>query len=381
MRGNRTFLSFLLVLSLGFAAGREVRADEPLQPRRLVKQLGDSRFAVRERAARQLARIGLEALPELQQGTRSPDREVSSRCEQILVKVREIDFQRRLHAFLMNRDGNSDYGLSGWQMFRTNVGDGPVQRGLFAEMQQAEWPLLQSLEENPERASELLTARMHELQQIQHAIGQLPAVGSVATMIYLAGISDTNFDARTAQILTSFCYQQPLREEIQSGRRHAILQNMLGTWIRRCEGWSAYQAMTLAMIFDIESGLTPALQILTSPLPAELDSYRRYLLQHAILTTAKFGDESHIRILEGQLGDETVCSTPTINKTKIEAQVRDIALAAMIHLSGKSPDQFGFQHIQANPTYVFNYNSAGFANDRDRQAAFKKWYDFASANK
>ena len=99
--------------------------------------------------------------------------------------------------------------------------------------------------------------------------------------------------------------------------------------------------------------------------------YREY----AILTIAKLGDDKHLPILEELLDDQSVCQQRTDAKTKVttQTQVRDIALAAIIHLSGEDPKQFGFTQLRENPLSVFVSNTAGFANDQQRQESLHKW--------
>jgi hypothetical protein len=56
-----------------------------------------------------------------------------------------------------------------------------------------------------------------------------------------------------------------------------------------------------------------------------------------------------------------------------QAQMRDLALAVTIKLSGQDPKQFGFENLLLER---FNSNMVAFRNDSDRNAAFKKWEDW-----
>jgi hypothetical protein len=72
-------LDFVRKRTLGDADLR--RLDE------LIQQLGDDQFAVRERASRELVRLGTPALPRLQVAARNSDPEVSSRARRCLDEI------------------------------------------------------------------------------------------------------------------------------------------------------------------------------------------------------------------------------------------------------------------------------------------------------
>jgi len=63
-----------------------LHADPPTPERieELVKQLGSSKFAERDKAKRELESIGAPALPALRQGAKSEDAEVSRRAGELL---------------------------------------------------------------------------------------------------------------------------------------------------------------------------------------------------------------------------------------------------------------------------------------------------------
>jgi hypothetical protein len=58
--------------------------------------------------------------------------------------------------------------------------------------------------------------------------------------------------------------------------------------------------------------------------------------------------------------------------TKIRTQVRDVALALMLHLDKIDPRQVGFDELQADPLLLFRDHSLGFANDDARAAAHQR---------
>ncbi len=59
-------------------------------------------------------------------------------------------------------------------------------------------------------------------------------------------------------------------------------------------------------------------------------------------------------------------------KTKIRTQVRDVALALLLHDRGIDPRHVGFIELQADPLLLFRDHSLGFADDPSREAAHQK---------
>jgi hypothetical protein len=54
-------------------------------------------------------------------------------------------------------------------------------------------------------------------------------------------------------------------------------------------------------------------------------------------------------------------------------QVRDVALAVLLHLTEQEPLTYGYLHAQANPQTVFNVQSLTLENDERRAAAAERW--------
>lgn len=97
------------------------------------------------------------------------------------------------------------------------------------------------------------------------------------------------------------------------------------------------------------------------------------LLQYAILTIARFGNRGHILLLEAQFANTARCAAYRADDIEHVAEVRDLALAAALHLAGQDPRQFGFVHLQTQTQTVFAPASLGFASEEERAAAFARW--------
>ena len=138
--------------------------------------------------------------------------------------------------------------------------------------------------------------------------------------------------------------------------------------------------MMLALQNNLKEGLDPALELLKA------DGMSQHFKQYAMLTVAKLGGKEHIPLIEPYLDDKTVCTTHTTmqggKRTMYQTQLRDVALVAIIHLSGKDPKDFGFNRLVRGEPYLFNPGTMGFEKeendekDEARDAAFAKWREF-----
>jgi hypothetical protein len=335
----------------------------------LVRQLGDEQFSAREAATEKLIKIGLPATSALEEGRKDADREIRYRSERVLSIVREMDFQQRLDAFARGR-GDEDYGLPGWDRFRKALGDSSELRSLFVEMQKYEPEAMQALEEGPKAAAELLNLRTTQLQLSMQLYRHQLTLGNIAALILLAGDDEVTVSQQASQSLYSFCYQQSFRTAVQNGPKTNAMRKLLGNWIRRGEGFSAYQGLGLAMQYDLKEGLIPAEKELRNR------GNQAHITQYAILTLAKLGDESHVPLLETALDDTTRCTMMRINNRNYETQVRDIALAALLHVTKQDPKTYGFDRLQTHPQIVFNTTTVGFESDTERNEALAKWKTF-----
>jgi hypothetical protein len=310
---------------------------------------------------------------------RDPDREVRYRCRRIINSVQALDRQRRLDAFAAGVRSSDEDQLPGWVRYRQLLGDDRLARELFCEMLRAEWEFLAAIEAGGPLAADALAARCQELQNSQQMFGQTIELGSVAAMVFVASNPEIDVADQTGSYLYAALSSQPsFRTAIQSGTRKPIVRKLLGAWVRRVSGpWSAYHALMLSLQYDLEDGLVPAERIVRGDSAGPLHAQ---ICQNAILVLAKLGDVSHIPLLEQRLTDATPCSTQRIdNAVTFETQVRDVALAAALHLSKQDVKKFGFDRAQLHPQLVFNPGTLGFNQEKDdasRQRAFAAWRAF-----
>jgi hypothetical protein len=352
-------------------AGEETteQRDVHAQAVELIPRLGHPQFAAREQATSQLIELGLPARRALEEARQHPDREIRYRVRRVLSIVQELDFQRRLAAFAAGRSSD-EHGLPGWELFREHYGADPETRSLFVDMQKAEPEVMRAVEDGPEGTGKVIETRCLELQQAQRVTRRQIPLGSIVALLFAAADNDVKLNFHSGSAISSFCYQTSLTNAMNDPSKKPILSKMLGSWIKRSDGWTAYQSLSLAMRYGLKEGLIPAVKVLEQP------GNQAYIRQNAVLAILKLGDESHMKLLESVLDDESRCTRQQIKNVSYETQLRDVALVAIMLMRKQDPKKFGFDRLQTNTSNGFTTSTAGFASDDKRKAAFEKWKKF-----
>jgi hypothetical protein len=371
-----TLLAAWLSTGAAIAQPPTLPASSSSTAQELVKRLGDPRFSVRERATNELVLLGSDAIAALEAGCASSDREIRFRSQRVLEIVREYDFQRRLKLFAdghLDADGS---GLPGWDLFRYEMGESRPARNLFVEMQKSEPRLLRLLVDAPEGLADAMALRVAEIQssfQYQRSNSPLD-LGTVAAILFVYNHARDKTDLQTAQAVTYFLKQNSFTSALQTGAERELLRKMLSQWIEQSEGWMAYQGMTMALQYDLPSGLITARRMLNEPADPNL-AYARW---YALLSVARFGSTDDLELVERFLNDETPYGTAVrVNsQMKFRTQMRDVALATLIHLTKQRHEDYGFERLRIQPTFVFDPNSLAFEDDEKRDQAIKRWHEY-----
>lgn len=366
----------LLVFAAGMpvAAGAEDAARQQLQQQAMhwVDQLGSDSFRIRQRAEHELALLGVPAKDALMQGLKSSDAEVRDRCRRLLIVVLEQDYQARVDAFAADTQGRVDHHLPGWNRYKALAGESLAARQLFVEMQRSESKLLESATVDPDTGSEMLLARCDEMQQAASrqldSDGRPLTLGSIAAAFFVGADSRVPINDRISAYLYNFSYQPALQSAMRGGPKVEALKRILGAWVlRTASSNNSYPGMVLAIQYDLREGLDPAIGMLkqTGGPP--------HFVQFAILVVGRFGGKEHIPLLEHLLDNSTPLVTQNFGGQQLRCELRDVALATLVHLTQQDFKQYGFAHLERNPQTLFNTNSIGFATEEARAAAIRKW--------
>ena len=359
----------------------------------LIRDLGSERFAAREAASDQLARVGLPAFAALEEATRHSDREIRFRAERILTVIRKNDLERRLAAFVAGI-GEDDYQLPGWTRFSKGYGDTEASRKLFVDMQRAEPELLAALERDPRAAVDVLGRRLPEKGtpglRALNAAPTPPTTGEVAAYLFVAAEEDVAVSATSLSQLYLVA-QQVVRSLVRMPKEGDITKQMVARVIRRCEVDASVNWIALARELELKEGLELALKV--------LENHKRFnpqsitTLTIALACVNDLGNQSHVPALEPLLENNVVLnrssSSIVENGQRVvkirEMQVRDAALITLITLTKQDPKEYYGQELPPRarstspfstfPAMVVSFEASA-EGEAKRAAAHQKWAEY-----
>jgi hypothetical protein len=354
-----------------------------------IDELGHSAYAVRQMAAERLMAAGLAARDTLSKETDSPDPETRAAARRIVALIDESETNRRLTAFAADVDGRRGLSLPGWKEFGELVGQDEAARALFVDMQRHEAPLLAEVfGSEPREGKSAWDDRLMRL--MNYRPGQqmiVPPLGSCATMMFLGATPNSEANDARTNSLFALAIRPPLREALQVRREPSIVRRLVVAWIVKCPNRSEpalRDRLGLMLIYGLEEAL---------PLPMEIArggpeylTVSPNLRASAALAVARFGTKEDVTSLEPLLDDDssfavqngfTVANGPPGMVSTV--QVRDAALAAMVHLTGQDLKDYGFTRARANPQTLFEPTSLGLDNNDERTKAIAKWRAWKTA--
>jgi hypothetical protein len=394
-------LSFCLAcgvaLALAPTTGRAVDAP-PADIDSLVRQLGDPSFRVRESAESKLIAMGRKAKTALlANADLHPEAEVRARCRRILPVALNLDHKARLEAFLADKDGKQEHDLGGWARFRKEVGQETPARELFAEMHKVNGELMELLDRDPEAAARecdryARTIYGRVFPQVFVPAGGLviashggvrtpPQIGEVATVLF---VSATAGDAPPAAGPFGFdptfnlLYQGNFQQAVQKtdGQGPALRKLLVGYIDTRGNAPnSVNQALQLAINLNLKECLSYAVKV------AGDKNQQSYARGTALAAVARLGTKDNLAAVSKLLEDDSQVGQVNINGMQLITQVRDVALAVTIKLSGQQPKEFGFDGLSLTGGDITSPYYAGFPNNEKREAARKKWDEYLASQK
>lgn len=372
--------SALLVLpaSLAFA---DARSSNPQRAVELVRKLADESFDVREQAALELKKLGLAARDALTAGAKSDEAEVRRRCRELLPAVLEADRQARIAALLADKDGKQDHDLPGWQRYREVAGNDASARAFFAAMHKQDTGLLADLGKSPEKAGELANSACGQL--FQKIFGN-PSPGTsrelqpveLASILLVAGDARTDMALNARNLLANLFYPGPVRSAMRETGSTPFKKLALAWMERQTDDEDAAQQMFFVVHnLDFKEGLGVAVKV------ARDHRLKARGLGAALTTIGKLGGKEHRALVEPFLEDKTVVGNFALGRDRGVTEVRDVALAVLVRLTGQDYGAYGFAFASRHKHLELYANFLGFAKDEQRRAAFARWNEWAKITK
>lgn len=355
---------FCLALQTGHAQ-ENVEEQEALQ--KAVESLGNPSFSARKRAVAELQQSGMKAEALLIENLRHPSLEVRLKVAELLSEIRRNDIQRRIDDLLAFRADGKELELPGWEKYVEIVGDNKVTRELFAEMLRDEYSMMQMADK--ETASEL-SAKLNEAARNQNANNRPTTnLGTYAAYLFLACLEE-NSESNLISYIYTASHRQPVNAELKQGTYLAPLHKMLEVFMVDVDPRYVTLVLNLAVEFNLKSGTKFATDFLESTKQSD------YQTRVAIMCLAKFGDESHLPVLEKLFSDQRTFRI-FLNGKQRDSEVRDYALVACLFITEQPLEAYQLQtYPDINRENITGSLNAGFAKDEHREPAFKKWAEY-----
>lgn len=347
-----------------------------------IAGLGDDSYANRQAAADQLTNVGFAARDALAKAAEGPDPEIRAAARRIITLIDDNEFTERLAAFAADVDGSQGATLPGWREFGKLVGADAASRSLFVAMQKEEGALLQRVfgdSPGPNAVNwDAQLTRLFNLPAINQQGAVTAPLGSCATMLFLGALPETNMSDNIASNVARLAQMPPLAESLIPNQPQSAARRLVTAWVVNCPSRNdqvLQQRLDLMSQYELSAAL---------PLPLSmLESSPKYLVLHpaqrvaAISAIGRFGTAKDAPVLEQLLEDRSIyLAAPPVNGPNghiHSVQVRDVALANLLHLTGQEPIAYGFLHARSHPQWVFEATSLGMENDEQRDAATEQW--------
>jgi hypothetical protein len=396
IRGIATMLSsfssrIAFAISVAFALTAPTWANPTLsskqvqEARELVRQLGDVDFRVRDEATGKLVRMGSGVEPILREGLSSPDPEVRLRCRTIMPQARSYDLERRLTAFIAGKTDGDNPAPDSWDKFKELVGDSRHTRETFASMHRLDTAFMSLVESGTSGLQQRMAERCTEFSMSQNNASSATGPDMVALLLFASLEPRTRMDPRSTQQslaggLYTYSYKPRGKDMLKNDE---VIHKLLVKYIADGTICPTYYALWMLANLELKEGVDILKTILKHSAGQPSDRAT------AVAIMGKIGGKANVSDIVSYLKDEaTVGQAQMQNNVLIKTQVRDVALATLVLLSGQHLRDYDFPYaklagggnaFERNFCYMTNF--LGFVDDQTRQGAFKKWDAWYAKNK
>jgi len=346
--------------------------------RDLVKKLADDRFKIRDAAEKELVHLGPASLVALKEGEKHNDLHVQERCRVLQPMIAAMSLQRRVDHFIANRDGPIPEDLPLATSFLKITGDTKEARELYTEILVNHIALLDETQRDKKKGMAAFSLYCQEINNSMRFVTDFTARQKTITrtQVALYFLMTTELAADKTGQLASYGYtfmNAPILPETLSKDTPAVqpLKMLFLAWIEKePQPYMVSRGLQIAADAKMKETLPLVMKMVqskTSPV------YTR--AQTALLLT-KIGTKEHIKDIEPLLEDKTVVGNFGINNVQGQVQMRDVALAVCIKLSGQKMADYDFDVMKGNEDQLhMSYIYCAFSGDGKRNAAHKKYID------
>lgn len=380
--------------------------DARTRAEELVRALGSPAFADRDRATRELRKLGRLALPALLAARRDDNPEVRMRAAWLLPTAESDAVRVRLEAFLADEGGTGTHDLPGWPQFRRVAGCDRSARELFAEAVRD--PLSRTLlaalggvsadaaeglaaavgglaAAGPEQASPSLIGRavvarrlqmygQYGPQQVRGGAVEPPDLSALAALLLAESLTTERAAPQTGtQFYTIGLFDQRAAGEAVSGsgRFGPAFRRLAVYWL---DTRDAPSSVMNAFRLGTRLRLPAATQARYAARVCSFPGLSWLERLSAITALGQSRETQYLPTLAKNFTDQS--ALPRRGGAGEAIQVRDIALAAAVRMTGQDPAEYGFTHGAG--VMSGRFGEWGFSGDVDevqvkRATAFEQW--------
>lgn len=365
----------LVVLSLTGLVLSAAPVDPALveQANRLIAQLADANFQVREKAHAELDQMGVAIEPALRQGALSKDPEVRDVCQRLLTKVETQIRKNRLESFQADKEDRLDPPLPGWSRYKQLIGGSAANRKHYASIYAAGGSTLEEMERNP-RDTSAINRWIDAFRVVLLTPGkEAELLAELDAYLLVLGDPRVPLDDAMYNRICSVLMIMPNRLLVLNSLRgeDAAKKLIRAVLIDRStpktlsKALQAAQGLGLPELRDWAIGLAK-----DSKQVGEIRSW-------AVLVLTQSNPKEARPVLESLLNDQTPVGTFKLGSTELKTELRDVALAALIQATGQKLESYPIPYFQAIPGLkgLPAPQKLGYPDGNIRETALKKWRD------
>ncbi len=380
----------------------ELPADKLKAAAELVAKLEDPDVTVRDRIAAKLKDLGREALPAMEAALKAKAaNRVLDHLVVLLPDARRHELNVRARCFLADKERKYEHDLPGWNELKALVKDTKESRLLMADIlnddecrdllvqaqEQAvggkpvfgRWWRAKNEQWSAEYNGALRAGRPIKRRPTEDSPIQWMACGLLADLV--CG-KDFFSNDRHHVVLCYVGTDEGKLAAAGKGRYGPVVREFATAWVTgQAEPNGMRDAHTIATYFKLDESVVRG--VLEKQF--EMFATTGKAGGAAVAELADTQDPKYIASFRRLFGCSDTYRKPSSDGKLAEIQVRDVALAMCISLSGQNPMDFGFdsQDPKGKRFWVDNYrfaDSDGKTADEKRTAAFKKWAEWEKAN-
>src|SRR5262249_14823735 len=194
-------------------------------------------------------------------------------------------------------------------------------------------------------------------------------LGQITALLFIATDPRVQLPVQAHYPIYTLLHQPAPREGMQ---HNGVARKLLVTYLEsRPDPNLMQQNLYLAINFNLKESVGWGLKI------AKAKETQPYVRATALSLVGRMGGKEHMADLEPFLTDTTQLGQSQFNMVRIQTEMRDVALAMLVHLSGQEITDYNFPYLtaiqpalRANPQQVFlSPTLLGFSDAAGRHAA------------